>query len=547
MQTRENEHVPYHIDLGKGELSGLDKKLLYLLLSKKEQERKEKNSNSPKVKRDRANALMVDGIAYNITLSHSLLPTYKEETDQTTFLVFPRKVKGQGQEAKIKKSKWMITLNHDEQSINLDKQIAKVRIQKTMHPGYIPREATYLKTMEPETTYQPIFNDDKLYIISEFHQGMTLLQAIIENKIQNPILLLKNLAIQLQSLHDKGLIHLDLKPDNIIVNPETHAVMIIDLGCTREKGALIGASGNAVYMTAERADGLVRADVEQDIYAFGFLAYQILVNNLSAFPPHIAKQLGVSKEAYSTKQVIKGDLPYLAQARSELSHQDVIALWEMVKLASNLNPYKRKEFHLSPFIDFLDQIKSHSSESKDNIEDLPESYNDSEIEEYQDIAEGELTFDELHNTSSTLPSHQEIDIIEGPVEIIEEEPEGFDIIKKIVSDQLYWKENISPEDRLAKKIVETMESSIKELNDMIYLNDTEEETHWQKFQGLSMQLNDFIDSLGALTGASPKIENPEVRALIDIIKNINDNYKNIAALENYYRGMSAKMNLTQRF
>lgn len=93
--------------------------------------------------------------------------------------------------------------------------------------------------------------------------------------------ILRDVARAVAHAHHHGIIHRDLKPDNILIN-DRGDVKVTDFGLARtltvEKG--LTETGNAVgtpqYMSPEQIRGET-LDVRCDIYAFGILAYELVV------------------------------------------------------------------------------------------------------------------------------------------------------------------------------------------------------------------------------------------------------------------------------
>ncbi len=98
--------------------------------------------------------------------------------------------------------------------------------------------------------------------------------------------ILAEVADALAYAHLRGVIHRDIKPDNILLDRLTGRVMVTDFGIARamEAGARLTATGIAVgtptYMSPEQAVGERELDGRSDIYSTGVLGYQMLTGRV---------------------------------------------------------------------------------------------------------------------------------------------------------------------------------------------------------------------------------------------------------------------------
>ena len=88
--------------------------------------------------------------------------------------------------------------------------------------------------------------------------------------------------------HGQGVVHLDLKPSNIIVDPQG-VVFILDWGVARaneipttEEQLRVG--GTAQYMAPEQRNG--RVDSRSDVYSIGLILYELLRGSPRTGPAH---------------------------------------------------------------------------------------------------------------------------------------------------------------------------------------------------------------------------------------------------------------------
>lgn len=122
------------------------------------------------------------------------------------------------------------------------------------------------------------------YISMEYFDG-TSLSKIIHNEDGNQldfptiINILREIAIGMSHAHSIGIIHRDIKPDNVLVNSKG-VVKLTDLGLARvlsDNKHLTGtgeAVGTPFYMSPEVIQGET-PDSKCDIYSFGIMAYEM--------------------------------------------------------------------------------------------------------------------------------------------------------------------------------------------------------------------------------------------------------------------------------
>ncbi|MEM7727583.1 MAG: serine/threonine-protein kinase [Cyanobacteria bacterium P01_A01_bin.45] len=127
----------------------------------------------------------------------------------------------------------------------------------------------------------------QFYLVQEWVQGQTLTEKIHNNgslSEGNLREVLGRLLPVLSYIHSNGIIHRDIKPDNIILRKQDGKAVLIDFGAVRETmGTVVNAQGQPTssivigtpgYMPSEQAMG--RPVYGSDIYSLGVTAIYML-------------------------------------------------------------------------------------------------------------------------------------------------------------------------------------------------------------------------------------------------------------------------------
>lgn len=153
-----------------------------------------------------------------------------------------------------------------------------------------------------------------LFIIMEYVPGDSLKEMISHLRVLPPKLavnFLKQICSALEYAHQRGIVHRDINPSNIIIQPNDQ-LKILDFGLACSTGTEdFSSTGTFFYMAPEQIEG-DPVDPRTDIYALGITAYE-MVTGQRPFPEDDLKSLAdlhLSHNIPDPAQIIP-DLPTL--------------------------------------------------------------------------------------------------------------------------------------------------------------------------------------------------------------------------------------------
>jgi len=149
--------------------------------------------------------------------------------------------------------------------------------------------------------------EDLYFVISEFIEGVTLTHYLssFQLGLDEIRFLIAQIGAALAYAHSRGVIHRNLKPDNIIMGKG--AVKVLDCGLAHlaagdARATTLpkpgGAGGNFNYLSPEQRTGTEAVDQRSDIYSLGAIFYEMLSGRppLGAFQPPSLVKKGLDKK-----------------------------------------------------------------------------------------------------------------------------------------------------------------------------------------------------------------------------------------------------------
>lgn len=122
------------------------------------------------------------------------------------------------------------------------------------------------------------------YFVMPLVEGRPLDEAARGRSVQDKLRLLARLCEAIQAAHTHGVLHLDLKPPNILVDSGGQPV-VLDFGLARAfypwaANAPHAAAGTLPYMAPEQLLPAASLDFRTDVYALGVILFQLLTERL---------------------------------------------------------------------------------------------------------------------------------------------------------------------------------------------------------------------------------------------------------------------------
>jgi serine/threonine protein kinase len=202
------------------------------------------------------------------------------------------------------------------------------------------------------TIYAIEEENERQFISMEYIDGITLSKKIAESplKINDAIAYATQIGEALQEAHANGIVHRDIKTENIMVNSKNQT-KVMDFGLAKLKGSLkltktSNTVGTLAYMAPEQIQG-GEPDARSDIFSFGVVLFEMLTGILPFRGEHDASMMYsiVNEEPEPLQK-------YLPDASSDLIH--------IINRALEKDPEERYQSIKEMTID-LKRIKKHST------------------------------------------------------------------------------------------------------------------------------------------------------------------------------------------
>src|SRR5699024_7624896 len=170
--------------------------------------------------------------------------------------------------------------------------IKVLRMEFVNDPEFVERfdreaqAATSLSHPNIVSIYDVGEEDDILYIVMEYIDGLTLKEYVMQHgplSVEIAVDIMEQLTSAIQHAHENGLIHRDIKPQNVLIDHHG-TVKVTDFGIAIALSATALTQTNSVlgsvhYLSPEQARG-GKATKKSDIYSLGIVFYELVTGQM---------------------------------------------------------------------------------------------------------------------------------------------------------------------------------------------------------------------------------------------------------------------------
>jgi serine/threonine protein kinase/Tol biopolymer transport system component len=188
------------------------------------------------------------------------------------------------------------------------------------------REARFCASISKHPSIVGVYEagvmEGKRYIVMEYIEGypMSRWRRMGSLSVRQQVAMLRDVALAVHYAHENGVIHRDLKPQNVLVDEERRP-HVTDFGLAKAINSDVSASltaprmtvGTPQYMSPEQAKGLKTVDRRTDIWSLGVMLYEMLTGRppfTGVTPIEILMKV-VNNAVPPPSQILRGGHPAL--------------------------------------------------------------------------------------------------------------------------------------------------------------------------------------------------------------------------------------------
>ncbi|CAJ1327990.1 unnamed protein product [Effrenium voratum] len=126
-----------------------------------------------------------------------------------------------------------------------------------------------------------------VHLILEYAEGMDLMEALLASghvEEQTAASIVRQIAEALAYCHSQGVVHRDVKPENIMLRPGPEPfITLVDFGLASDAGEVVhGGEGTAAYLAPEVSVEPVVCEGSLDMFSLGVVLFAMLSGRLPA-------------------------------------------------------------------------------------------------------------------------------------------------------------------------------------------------------------------------------------------------------------------------
>jgi len=178
-----------------------------------------------------------------------------------------------------------------------DRELGREVAIKVIRPKFVDDDETVARLAREARTVAQLQHPNivTLFAVRRLRDGgLALVMQIVPGRTLRDVLnehgpltfaradkVLRDVAAALAHAHQRGIVHRDVKPENIFIDETTNHALLSDFGVARslEKDSQLTATGTAIgtpsYMSPEQIDG-TQLDGRSDLYSLGLVGWEML-------------------------------------------------------------------------------------------------------------------------------------------------------------------------------------------------------------------------------------------------------------------------------
>jgi serine/threonine-protein kinase len=182
----------------------------------------------------------------------------------------------------------------------LDERLERTVAVKIMHPGYASdpsfvhrfigeaRSAAALSHPHVVAVYDQGVHEGLAFLVMEYVPGRTLREVLVSRgrlPANEALAILEPVLDALAAAHQHGMVHRDVKPENVLIGSDGRAVKVADFGLARAVAAVGPTStrgvvmGTVAYVSPEQIT-YGQASTRSDVYSAGIMLFEMLTGSV---------------------------------------------------------------------------------------------------------------------------------------------------------------------------------------------------------------------------------------------------------------------------